>query len=271
MKKILLITTCCLFCLLPTFTAEAASAAKEVKEGNRLYKQEKYDDALAKYSSARTELPDSDIVNFNIGTAMYKKGDFQNAVDAFTRALVTEDKELEAGANFNIANSKYRLGNLKINTDLSGAVSFYREALDYYKRTIELKQDDTEAKYNHELVERKLKVLLDRMKNQPEQKDQKQDKQDKDGKEGNSQSAAVKDQKEKKEAGEQEAQAQQSDSEKEAKKEEGQAAETASGEETNKMSPEEARMLLEAYGQEEAGDRMKRHKGAYFPGVQKDW
>ncbi|HDK81637.1 MAG TPA: tetratricopeptide repeat protein, partial [Nitrospirae bacterium] len=146
----------------------ASSAAKEVKEGNHLYKQKKYDDALGKYSSAKTELPDSDIINFNIGAAMYKKGDFQNAVEAFTRALVTEDKELEARANYNIANSKYSLANLKINTDPSGAASLYREALDYYKRAIELNQDDTEAKYNHELVEKKLKVLLDRLKNQPE-------------------------------------------------------------------------------------------------------
>lgn len=262
-----------MFSLLPALNAGAASSAKDVREGISLYKQEKYDEAIAKYNSAQTELPDSDIINFNLGAAMYKKGDFQGAVDAFTKALVTEDKNLEARANYNIANSKYRLGNLRINTDLSGAVSYYREALDYYKRAIELDQKDTEAKYNHELVEKKLKVLLDKLKNRPEQKDQQQDNQDKEGKEEKSQSAAGKDkdQKENEEAGQQEAQVQQGETGQEAEKENDKAADTYGHEETEKMSPEEARMLLEAFGQEEAGDRMQRQGSAYFPDVQKDW
>lgn len=269
MNKIGLMITSFFLLFLPS-SVSAASPAKEIREGNRLYEQEKYDDAIAKYHSAQTELPDSDIINFNMGTAMYKKGDFQNAVDAFTRALVTEDKELEARANYNIANSKYRLGNLMINTDLTGAVHYYREALDYYKRAIELDQDDTEAKYNHELVEKRLKVLLDKLKNQPEQKDQKQDKQSQNSKEDQSQYSAGKDQEEKEEKGQQAVQ-QQGDTGEETGKEDGKAAEIGPAEETERMSPEEARMLLEAYGQEEAGDRMKRYEGAYFPEVQKDW
>ncbi len=270
MKIIYSIIVISFFLLFLPSSVLAASAEKEVREGNRLYKQEKYDDALAKYSSAQTELPDSGIINFNIGTAMYKKGDFQNAIDAFTKALVTEDKYLEAQANYNIANSKYKLGNLKINTDLSGAVNLYREALDYYKRAIELNQDDTEAKYNHELVEKKLKVLLDRLKNQPEQKDQKQDKQDQDSKEEQSQSTSGKDQKEKEEAGQQEAQEQKPDTGEKTEKEEGKTAETGSDEETDKMSPEEAKMLLDAYGGEDAL-QMKQGRQGYYDKVLKDW
>jgi tetratricopeptide (TPR) repeat protein len=220
---------------------------------------------------------------------MYKKGDFQNAVDAFTKSLLTEDKELEARANYNIANSKYSLGNLKINTDLSGSVSLYREALDYYKRAIELNQDDTEAKYNHELVEKKLKVLLDRLKNQPEEEQKNKDKQDqgqnKQDQQSNPESGSEQQKEEesgteKQEQGTQDGNQDQQDQQSAAEsgaeqqeneeKGEGQAVEQSPDEEAKEMSPEEARMLLDAYGDEEA-TQMKQGSTGYNDRVLKDW
>ncbi len=269
MKKTYLIIVLSFFLLFLPSAVLASSAAKDVRKGNRLYKQKKYDDALAKYSSAHTELPDSDIINFNIGSAMYKKSDFQNAIDAFTKALVTEDKDLEAQVNYNIANSKYKLGNLKVNTDLPGAVNLYREALDYYKRAIELNQDDTEAKYNHELVEKKLKVLLDRLKNQPEKEKQEKEKQDQ-----------SQDQQSTSESGSEQQKEEQSGTEAQNEKEleqqenmeegEDQSVEQSPDEDTEEMSPEEARMLLDAYGGEDAL-QMKQGRQGYYDKVLKDW
>ena len=264
MKKIYSIIVISFFLLSLPSAVLASSAAKDIRQGNRFYKQGKYDDALAKYSSAQTELPDSSIINFNIGSAMYKKGDFQNAVDAFTRALVTEDKDLEARANYNIANSKYSLGNLKINTDLSGAVRLYRDSLDYYKRAIELNQDDSEARYNHELVEKKLKVLLDRLKNQPEKEKQdgSQDQQ--------STPESGSEQKKEDQSGIKAQDEKGVEQQENSKKGEGQAVEQSPDGGTTEMSPEEAKMLLDAYGEKEAM-QMKQGRKDYTGKVLKDW
>ncbi len=82
---------CCLLHLpFPAF----ALTAKAVKEGNNLYHQGKYDEAIKKYNEAGDDSPDSDIVNFNLGAALYKKGRYQEAIFAFTRALNTENKEI---------------------------------------------------------------------------------------------------------------------------------------------------------------------------------
>jgi hypothetical protein len=52
----------------------------------------------------------------------------------------------------------------------------------------------------------------------------------------------------------------------------GQEQEAGRQEEGNEgMSPEEAKMLLEAFGEEEARDSVKKQKGARYPRVLKDW
>lgn len=285
MRKAYLIAAISLILFFLPLAAVASSVAKDVKEGNRLYEQGKYDDALAKYGSAGTELPDSDIVNFNVGSVMYKKGEFEKAIEAFTRALVTNDKALEASANYNIANSKYRLGNLKMNTDLSGAVGSYRQALDYYKRAIELNQDDTDARYNHELVEKKLKVLLDRLRNQPEQEESggesEEQNQDQEGKKGQQPTSESREEKQawpelgkeeqaEEASGTEERQGQQTEEQERADKDEGIKGQHPSDDEMEKMSPEEAKMLLDAYGEEEY-TQMQQHGSGTFDEVLKDW
>ena len=280
MKKIYSLTLISFLLLFLPSAVLASSAAQEVKEGNSLYEQEKYDDALEKYSSAQTELPESDIVNFNIGTAMYKKGQYNEAFDAFTRALNTEDREIEEKAIFNMANSKYQLGIQQTETDLNSAVPLYRESLDYYKRAIELNEKDKDAKYNHELVERQLKILLDKIKNQPppEQDDQEGDSEDKKESQESESSEETQDggqeqqdPQQSQEAGDEETDSTEGQEEMagdEGTEEEGK---PMNGDgEAREMSPEEARMLLEAYGQEEAREEMKKGRSR-SRGVLKDW
>ena len=164
------------FCLLLTANSSLASSTGDIREGNKLYKQEKYSEAADRYNQALKQSPDSDIAHFNLGDALYKKGQYKEAIDAFTKSLSTDNKVLEAKAIYNLANSKYKLGSQAADSDLNSAISMYREALDYYKRAMQMKAGDKDAKYNHELVEKKLKVLLDRAKNQQQNQDKNKDK-----------------------------------------------------------------------------------------------
>jgi len=258
-----------------------ASSAGDIREGNKLYKQEKYGEAADRYNQALKQAPDSDIAHFNLGDALYKKGQYKEAIDAFTKALSTENKALEAKAIYNLANTKYKLGSQAADSDLNSAISMYREALDYYKRAIEMKEGDKDAKYNHELVEKKLKVLLDRAKNQQqnqdENKDSDQDKKDKQDS-NRSQDKPGKQKEEEKQPAEQKKQGDQNreagskeDKGQSAGKDEDQGTKPAgSGKETEGMTPEEARMLLDTYGQE--GALEDRHEKRGYPGeVSKDW
>lgn len=261
----------------------ATGAKKNVKKANRLYKQGKLDEALQKYNDASVALPDSDIVNFNMGAAFYKKEDYQKAVDSFTKALTSEDKKLEADALYNLGNCRYKLGKLKENTDLSATVGLLRESLDYYKRAVELDQKNTDARFNHEFVERELKVLLDKLKQQQSSADkQKEQEQQEEQKQGTC--PAGKEQgKEDKEKEESAKTQEQQELEKEGKEEQSQlgekqqeeqaATEEPKQEEQGKeLSEEGARALLERYGRDEASpDYMDRRTRGYESEVLKDW
>jgi len=270
------------FCLLfLTTTTFAVSREREVKRGNTLYAKEEYDEALEKYNNALAESPDSDVINFDIGAAYYKKEDYGNAEDTFTRSLATEDKKLEAKANYNIGNTKYRQANLKENTDFQGAVRGYRQSLDYYKRAIELDETDEDAKFNYEFTEKKIKMLLENQqkdkkekKEEKKEKDKKKDKEDQDEKKEDKKDEQDKkkdQEKEEEKKEEQEKQKQQKDKQKdEEKKEEEDKKEEKEGEgekkeedkkkEDQRKREEDKRREEEERKEEEEREKKKREQ-----------
>jgi tetratricopeptide (TPR) repeat protein len=278
----LVFLTYCIF-IFSVLPVSASSVTDTVKAGNKLYKQQKYDEALQEYNEAKTIEPDSDIVHFNIGTAQYKKGQYEEAIGAFISSLATEDKSLEAQATYNIANSKYRLGEEKADSAPSEAVGLYRESLDYFKRAIELDEKNGDAKYNHELVEKKLRILLEKLKNRQEEEkesegedNEEQEKQDQEQqqsgdrgeeKEREKQETGTSDQEDQKPAHQESAESEAS------QPDEGEGTESALPDEERgeEMSPEEAQMLLEAFGEDESLDVLEKRSMGYQREVLKDW
>lgn len=278
------------WCILgPAYSAcfAASDAKKSVKEANMLYWRGKLDQALQKYGEAGAALPDSDIVNFNMGAVLYKKEDYQKAADYFDKALTSQDKKVEADALYNLGNCKYKLGKLKENADLSSAVGLLRESLDYYKRAVEVDQKNDDARFNHEFVERELKVLQDKLKQQEPDKNKQKARQEQ--KQGNQDAPPVNkeqavSEKEKKEAAQAQGQQQQ---EKEEEGREGQLRQEekpqeekqASAEESlqeggnKELSEEGARALLERYGRDDAAPDYadKETRKDYDSEALKDW
>ena len=242
-----------------TCSAFAESSAGIVKNANKLYKNKKYDNSLKEYNEALTKSPDSSIINFNIGAAQYKKGDYEKAISSFTKALTSENRKLEAKVNYNIGNCKYKQAALKENTDLASAVSLLRDSLDYYKRAIELDEGGKDAKFNHEFVEKKLKVLLDKQKQQQKKKQDEKKGKGKRIKDKEKQRAENKDQK--------------AESRRQKRGEQGKEEQKQKAEKHKEMSEQEAKMLLEGYKHEEKSKNKfrKMKQQGYYPDVLKDW
>ncbi len=310
MRKTIFLSLC-VFVFAHSICFAASDAKKSVKEANKFYQQGKLDEALKKYNDERVALPDSDIVNFDMGAALYKKEEYPKAIGAFTKALVSDNKKIEADALYNLGNCKYKLGKLKENTDLSATVGLLRESLDYYKRSVELDQKNKDARFNHEFVEKELKVLVDKLKKQEsnpdKQKNQQKEQQEQqkqgassDNKQGKDEKAEEKSgqtqnqkqpEKEKSEAAraqqqqdkEKQGQEQSQQEENQTQKEKRQAAKEEPQQEVvrpsspqgdnKELSEESARALLERYGKEEVKpDYMdKQAQQGYDSQVTKDW
>lgn len=136
---------------------------QRLSDAYHLYHEGKYEEALRIYQNALTKSLDSAILNYNLGTAFYKMGDYLQAMECFSKAFTAEAPDLEDKTNYNIGNCKYRLGEQIQTSNPSKAIELYREAMDYYQRAIEWNDQDEDAIYNHRWVEKKLRDLLSQL------------------------------------------------------------------------------------------------------------
>jgi Ca-activated chloride channel family protein len=278
MRQGLLIILIVSFSISPCFAD--AQPKKGVKKGNILYNKGEFEKALRQYEEALIDSPDSDIVNYNLGTALYKTEDYEAALEHFEKSLVTDNQSLEQKASYNLGNAAYKYGITQKESDLQRAVSLLKKSLHHYEHALELDPEDDDAKYNYELVKKELERLEEKLKQQKQQTVMSQEKEDT-RKEEKPQKQEAKEKQQKREQVVEEAEKSESEqksdeqlqieqpSEKESE-EEKQARQSESAEE---MSEKEAKMLLDSYRQEEEPRVLFREKAPLrgLPEVLKDW
>ena len=117
--------------------------AQKNKEGNLLFDEGKYDEALNRYQEAQAEAPNAPQLHYNVGNTLYKKGRFPEALQEFSKAASAGNQDLAAKAHFNSGNSYFRMQK-------------FQEAVDSYEKSLEINPEDMEAKINLELALQKL-------------------------------------------------------------------------------------------------------------------
>ncbi len=115
-----------------------ASARSKNEEGNRLYRQKKYVEALKRYTEAQLEAPDSPRLHYNLGNVFYRQGELEKARDEYRRALAAAEPALDPRTVYNLGNSFF-------------TQEQYREAISAYQRALKLDPGDADAKRNLEL------------------------------------------------------------------------------------------------------------------------
>ena len=69
------------------------SLASKNKEGSRLYKEGKIDEALSKWRDAQIENPDSDKLYYNIGNGLHAQKKYDDAFREYEKSLNSKEKE----------------------------------------------------------------------------------------------------------------------------------------------------------------------------------
>jgi Ca-activated chloride channel homolog len=141
-----------------------ASASSKNEEGNRLYQEKKYSEALKRYTEAQLEAPDSPQLHYNLGNVFFRQGEVDKAREEYRRALAAADASLDPRAVYNLGNTFFNQQQ-------------YQEAVQAYQRALKLSPKDMDAKRNLELA---LLRMKQQAQQQPSQgKDSKQDQQQK--------------------------------------------------------------------------------------------
>ena len=153
-----------LVCLALPSLAVAQPGRSAVDAGNRLYDEGRYEEAHEQYLEALREAPDSAIVPFNDGNALYRTEEHARAMESYRQAVESGHPTVEAQALYNLGNALYK------QQQLEPAVEAYKEAL---RRN----PADTDAKHNFEVAVEQL---------QQQQQQQSDDQQDGDENQGQS-------------------------------------------------------------------------------------
>ncbi len=121
------------------------------------------------YAKLLEKSPNDTRLQYNYGTAAYKNHLYDDAIEAFTEALQSEDIELQKKAYFNRGNSQYRKGEEMRQADPKAAAEQWRQALASLKSVLELNPDDQDARHNKEIVEKQLAQLENELQEQKQQ------------------------------------------------------------------------------------------------------
>ncbi len=163
-----------------TLNAEAASKAESVREGNESFKKQDYATAVKKYTEALKKDAESPVINFNLGTAYYKKGNFADAFEPIEKALLSEDPKIKERANYNLGNASYKAGITKEDKDLKQAIEQLKKSLSRFEDALKLDKEDADAKFNEDFVKKEIERLEKKMKMQKQQSQQNQNQKNQD-------------------------------------------------------------------------------------------
>jgi Ca-activated chloride channel family protein len=153
------------------------------------YKKGDYATAEKQYEQAAVQNPQTAPLQFNLGAASYKTGDYAKALPAFQKALDTDQIPVQQQAYYDMGNTQYRVGQKTEKSSPEDTIKTWQAAIQSYDAALKLKSDDTDAKFNRDFVQKKLDELQkqqqqkqDQQKqDQKNQKDQKQDQQNQSG------------------------------------------------------------------------------------------
>jgi len=140
------------------------------REAARLYENGDFAAATQKYNEALTDDPDSPLLQYNRGVSLYREKKFEDAATALLRATTVDPEEIA----YNVGNAKYQLGLAAAESDPQTALGLYTEALAAYRRAMGADPDDIDAKFNHELVTKRLEELKRKLEEQKQQQEQQQ-------------------------------------------------------------------------------------------------
>ncbi len=145
------------------------------KRAEKAYRSGEYDAALAGYGEALLDHPDAAGLHYNAGAAHYRKRDYEGAIAAYGKALESADGPLRGKVQYNLGNAYFRRGEAALRSGKQEGLSDYREALAHYKKALDARPDHTDTKRNIEVVQARIKELLEQQEQDQQQQQQQQD------------------------------------------------------------------------------------------------
>ena len=160
-----------------TWLVAAHPAQASVRTAEQAFQKGDYARAEQEYRQAAAKNPNQPVLQFNHGAAAYKSGGFDQAAESFARAMKTDDLTLQQDDYYNLGNTQYRLGQKTEKANAQETIKTWEQSVQSYEAALQLKPADADAKYNRDLVKRKLEELKKQQQQKKDQQKQQQQQQ----------------------------------------------------------------------------------------------
>lgn len=104
-------------------------------------------------------IPEQTIGYYNLGNTYYKQGAYEQAQEAYTKALAKANKEQEALIYYNLGNIHYRLGEAQLKQDTEATIRYWDSAIEHYEEALVRNPKDKQAQENIEFIKKRLNEL----------------------------------------------------------------------------------------------------------------
>jgi Ca-activated chloride channel family protein len=262
--------------------AFAANSLGSATEALRNYQRGDYAKARTEFERLARKSPEDTRLRYDAGAAAFGAEDYDMALKHFNASLSARDLKLQEQSYYNLGNTHFRLG--EKSEDAKEKQQQWEQAIHQYESALKLDPNDADAKFNTELVKKKLEDLKQQQQKQQQQnkQDQQKDQKDKQDQQQKNEDEQKKDEQQKQDKSDQEKQDQQKQQEQQKKDEQArqqqeqekqqqqqkqqdqQTAQDQRGKEPDKsaqqqaamgrvmqMTPQEAQQLLDAQKNEE--------------------
>ena len=138
-------------------------------EGMLNYQKQNYKAAEEYYESVLENDDSNSKAYFGKGSSLYMQNDLKNAEISFNESIADSEELLQSKAYFNLGNISYK--NNKMD-----------EALQFYKKALELNPDDDEARFNYEFIKYQKKPEEEKNEDKKDKDKENEDKENEDKK-----------------------------------------------------------------------------------------
>lgn len=147
---------------------QTADEQKLVREGNKRYKEKKFDEAEKSYKNALGKQADSYRGAFNLGDAYYQQGKYKEAAEQFE--MLSSRKT----SSDTLSRAFHNLGNSYLKQ------KEFEKSINAYKNALKRNMNDEDSRYNLAYAQKMLKQQQEQQKKDQEKKDKEKQEEQKD-------------------------------------------------------------------------------------------
>lgn len=156
--------------------ASADSARVSTSQGNKLYAQGNFNEAINRYNDAMVQAPQALRPKFNMANSYYRLDDLSKAMDLYRQvAAESKDMKLVAKAKYNLGNSYFQQGTKQKDSNLQKALDDLQTAIGSWRGTLDIEPENTKAAKNIEVARLIIKDIMDQLNKQQQDPNQPQD------------------------------------------------------------------------------------------------